>query len=131
MNSGAIITILIGVSLACVGVVQAWGIRKLRRTGVASVGTVIGHERTVDDGPLYAPVIAFVDENGRKRQFTVAIRSSGRVHSVGQEVPVIYPPGRPNDPRLASFRHHLVTVGLPLAVGALFAFLGLFGLRQV
>ncbi|MET7822787.1 DUF3592 domain-containing protein [Micromonospora zamorensis] len=131
MNSGAIITILIGASGACVGVVQAWRIRKLRRTGVASVGTVIGHERTVDDGPLYAPVIAFVDENGRKRQFTVAIRTSGLVHSVGEEVPVIYPPGRPNDPRLASFRHHLVKVGLPLTVGALFTFLGLLGLRQV
>ncbi|MET8121332.1 DUF3592 domain-containing protein [Micromonospora sp. NPDC005189] len=131
MNSGAIITIVVGVSLACVGLFQAWGFRKLRRTGVASVGTVVGHERTVDDGALYAPVIAFVDENGRKRQFTVPTRTSGRVHRVGQEVPVVYPPGRPHDPRLSSFTHYVLQVGLPLAVGALFALLGLLGLRQV
>ncbi|WP_433554465.1 DUF3592 domain-containing protein [Micromonospora zamorensis] len=131
MNSGAVITIVVGVSLACVALVQAWRIRKLRRMGVASVGTVIGHERTVDDGPLYAPVITFVDEHGRKRQFTVATRTSGRVHRVGEEVPVFYPQGRPHDPRLSSFTQHVLEVGLPLAVGGLFAVLGLLGLRQV
>ncbi|MEU4402768.1 DUF3592 domain-containing protein [Micromonospora orduensis] len=130
MNSGAVITTVIGGSLVCFALVQARRIRNLRRTGVTVVGTVVGYERTVDDGALYAPMITFVDERGTRRQFTVAARSSWLLHDVGEEVAVIYPLGRPSDPRLTSRAHLLMEIGLPLAVGAMFAMFGLLGLRQ-
>jgi hypothetical protein len=128
MFLGAVVALLVAVATACVAVVQMRRIRQLRRTGVASVGTVMRHDETSDDGSLYAPVIAFVDEDGAERQFTVATRTSWRIHRVGQRVPVTYPPGRPDAPRLSSLTHDALAVGLPLAFGALFGLVGLFGL---
>jgi hypothetical protein len=130
MNLGAVLTFVVGVGLCCVGLVQAARIRELRRNGVTVVGTVIAHDMITDDGPMYTPVIAFVDENGVKRQFMVPGRTSWRVHEVGQEVPVSYPAGCPADPRLSSVTHTMWQVGLPLAVGAMFAAFGVLGLLQ-
>ena len=128
MILGAVVALLVGVAMACVAVVQLWRIRRLRHSGVVSAGTVVRHDETFDDGSLYAPVIAFVDEGGAERQFTVAMRTSWRIHRVGQRVQVTYPPGRPEAPRLSSLTHDALAVGLPLAFGALFALVGLFGL---
>ncbi|WP_249998246.1 DUF3592 domain-containing protein [Actinoplanes sp. M2I2] len=129
MDSGVLVLVT-GVVLDCVGIVQFWRIGKRRRTSVASVGTVVGHDESHDDGTLYAPVIAFVDEDGAARRFTPALRSSRRMHQVGQEVPVTYPPGRPDAPRLSSLTHNALLAGLPLAFGAVFTVFGLFGLLQ-
>jgi hypothetical protein len=130
MNVGGILTLLVGLGLGCVGFVQMWRIGQLRRSGVTAVGTVVGHDEITDDGPMYTPVITFVDEDGVKRQFMMGARTSWRIHRIGQEVPVRYPAGRPDAPRLSSFTYHAWAVGLPLAVGALFAFFGVLGLRQ-
>jgi hypothetical protein len=130
MNAGGIITLVVGLGLVCAGLVQMWRFRQLRRTGVTVTGTVIGHDQITDDGPMYTPVITFVDTNGVQRQFMMGARTSWRIHQVGDEVPVRYPAGRPHDPQLSSFRYHAWSVGLPLAVGVLFAFFGVLGLRQ-
>jgi hypothetical protein len=39
MNSGGVVTLVAGVSVGCVELVQLLRIRRLRRTGVASIGT--------------------------------------------------------------------------------------------
>jgi hypothetical protein len=44
VNTGGVLTLLAGLGLACFGVVRWRQIRELRRTGVCSVGTVVGHE---------------------------------------------------------------------------------------
>jgi hypothetical protein len=125
-----VLIVLAGAGVSCVGLVQLVKVRRLRRTGVRSVGTVVSHEETTDDGSLYAPVITFVDEHGSEHRFTSATRTSWRVHRVGRKVPVIYPSGRPDTPRLTSFGHDVLVVGLPLALGALFVFFGLLALIQ-
>lgn len=128
VNSGAVLTLLVGLGLVCFGVVRWRQIRDLRRTGVRSVGTVVGHEQDADDGSVFSPVVTFVDAAGHTRRFTADLRVSWRVHPVGEEVPVRYPPGRPYAARLGSTTHDALTVGVPLGAGALFAVFGLLGL---
>ncbi len=118
--------LVVGLAVGAFGVVRMLGSRRLRRTGVAAVGTVVRHEETSDDGPIYQPVVAFVDEGGGEHQFTAAMRTSWRVHRVGQRVPVRYPAGRPGAAELVSGTHAAVVAGLPLAFGVVFALLGLF-----
>jgi hypothetical protein len=130
MNSGGILTLVAGLGVGCFGAVQWRRIRQQRRAGVAAVGTVVSHDRIFDDGPVYSPVITFVDEGGTKHQFTGSTRTSWRVHRVGQEVPVTYPPGQPGAAKLSSATHVAVAAGLPLAFGVVFAVLGLLGLLR-
>jgi hypothetical protein len=125
MDLYGIPTLAVGLGVACVGVVGMRKIRQLRRTGVRRVGTVVRHQRETDDGPLYSPVITFVDEYGAERLFTAYIRISWRIHRIGEEVPVNYPPGRPDAAQLSSFKHDALKVGLPLGFGVMFVVSGL------
>lgn len=127
MNIGARL-LVVGVGLG----VMALGVRDLRRFwlalrhGFRTVGTVI----RIEDRPgrstrVYAPVVRFVDEHGERHEFTGDTASSRRFHTRGDELPVVHPPGRPDQAMIASRGYATVSLVLPLAVGIVFVLVGL------
>ncbi|GAA0794839.1 DUF3592 domain-containing protein [Spirilliplanes yamanashiensis] len=95
--------------------------RAARRGEVRSVGKVVDFQpRDSGQGLWYAPIVAFVDESGAKREFTDDFATRAPLHHAGEAVRVTYPPGRPGDARVDSARHTVWTVAVPLAMAALF-----------
>lgn len=99
--------------------------------GFRTVGAVIDHERsssTSSDGGsgwVYAPVVRFTDEHGEHHVFTGAVRSGRPDHTRGDEVPVVHPPGRPDQAMIASRAYAGWALGFPLLFGLGFVLLGL------
>ena len=127
MDIGFLIHLVGGIGI---GVAAVWltlqGARSLRRGDVRSVGKVVDFQpRNTDEGLMYAPIVAFVDGSGAKREFTDEFASPGPMHHVGELVPVTYPPERPGDARVNSARHNVWTIALPLAMGAVFLVISL------
>ncbi|MFJ9161598.1 DUF3592 domain-containing protein [Streptomyces griseoviridis] len=97
--------------------------RRLTRSGVRTEGTVIANvPLRVDDGPTRIPVIAFVDQQGRRVEFRPRMRGRGMGLPTGATVPVVHPPGRPRQARVLT-RRHLAGPAVALTLGAA-AFLG-------
>jgi hypothetical protein len=122
------VLVLLGLAVASYGVVCGLRIRRQRRTGFRTTGTVVGQERSPDDSAVFSPVITFVDEYGNRRTFTADVNVSWQVHEIGDEVLVTYPPGYPNAPRLSSPAYTVAMVGAPLLFGAAFVAFGVIGL---
>jgi hypothetical protein len=123
-----VLTLLVGLGAACYGMVRWRQIRELHRTGVRSVGTVVGHERHPKGGASYATVVAFVDAAGHTRRCTADFWVNWRLHRVGKKIPVRYPPGRPYAAQLGSTTYYALAAGAPLGVGVLFVVFGLLAL---
>jgi hypothetical protein len=82
--------------------------------------TVIGHEaRQDDENTYYTPVARFL-AGGQEFLVRGALAPAGRPpYRLGQEVLVYYPPGRPDQAKLARFEGWWVAL-VPAGVGAVF-----------
>jgi hypothetical protein len=127
MDLGVLIKLVGGLAVLVAGLSQVRKVPRLRRDRVRTVGRVAGAERFEgEDGPLYAPVVTFDDEQGTRHKFTAELGTAGGVmHSAGEEVPVTYPPGHPEDARLSTPMQNALLIGLPLGLGLLFILVGL------
>ncbi|EHN75970.1 DUF3592 domain-containing protein [Streptomyces coelicoflavus] len=129
---GMLLCGLVGVLLLWVGLHDAARVRRLRRHGIRTTGTVVDNVR-VDghNGPSWAPVVAFVDHHGYRVEFTPSMRGSGMGLATGREVTLVYLPDDPQTARVLMRRHmtgpvYFVLAGALafLSVGALIAVTG-------
>ncbi|WP_328562521.1 DUF3592 domain-containing protein [Streptomyces coelicoflavus] len=129
---GILLCSLVGLLLLWLGLHDAARVRRLRRHGVRTTGTVVDNVR-VDghNGPWWAPVIAFVDHYGHRVEFTPPLRGSGMGLATGREVTLVYLPDDPQTARVLMWRHMTGPVYFLLAgalaflsVGALIAVTG-------
>jgi hypothetical protein len=106
----ALVAVAVGVQLA--GVWHLLRSIRLLRSGVRKVGLVVAISDPTDRA---APVVEFADPDGVTHRVTLPL--GGLAVAVGDAVPVVYPPGRPEracQPSVAGL--WLVPVGC-LAVG--------------
>lgn len=115
--------LIIGGVLALLGgVLEVRTRARMRRDGLRLVGTVQRHHAyrsrdTDSPGPTYAPVVRYQDERGQIREFESKVRTSVRRPSVGQQVPVIYLPGRPESARLDTAGRNALSLFLTFGIG--------------
>ncbi|KAF2777758.1 DUF3592 domain-containing protein [Streptomyces coelicoflavus] len=129
---GILLCGLVGLLLLWVGLHDAARVRRLRQHGVRTTGTVVDNVRVdSNNGPSWAPVIAFVDHHGYRVEFTPSMRGSGMGLATGREVTVVYLPDDPQTARVLMRRHmtgpvYFVLAGALafLSVGALIAVTG-------
>ena len=120
MDVGLVIKLVGGLFLLGAGARQLRGTLPVRRSDVRSPGTLVRVRREWDAEEhlwLYAPVIAFTDEQGGAREFTTDTSTTWETHQPGEQVTVAYPSGRPEAARLMSGAHQglrLVGVGIPV-----------------
>src|ERR1044071_3148322 len=103
MDVGLLIKLVGGLFLLVAGGRQAVRTPLVRRGGVRSTGSVVRVQREWDAREnvwMYAPVVAFRDEQGAGREFTTTTMTTWAAHEPGQEVTVLHPPGRPELARL-------------------------------
>lgn len=70
----------------------------LLRQNIERQGTVI--DLKVDDEGAAAPVVRFIDHNGREVTITSLVSSMPPAFTIGQSVTVVYPPNRPDQARI-------------------------------
>lgn len=127
MDVGLVIKLVGGLFLLGAGARQLRGTLPLRRFDVRSPGTVVGVQREWDAEEqvwLYAPVIAFSDEQGGAREFTTDASTTWETHQPGEQVTVAYPSGRPEVARLRSGAHQSLRL-VGIAIPAVFIVVGL------
>ncbi|MFH8470894.1 DUF3592 domain-containing protein [Streptomyces sp. NPDC017991] len=97
-----------------VAVRESWVLRRLRRRGTRTQGLVVANVRTHgSDGPMWVPVIAFIDQRGHRTEFSPRVRGSSARLTTGRQVPVAYLPHDPQTARVLTWRH---TTGLVLSL---------------
>ena len=99
------------------------------RRGVHQVGVVVRLETTgVAEGGarIQAPVIAFVDERGVRREFTSNISSARPKLAAGESVPVAHLPGRPETARMHTTRHTVHVLAITSVAAVVFLGAGLY-----
>lgn len=78
--------------------------RSLLKEGVRTTGNVINFVETQDDEgqTMYAPVFAFLDQQGGEHQIVSHVSSSSYAYMKGQAVDVIYRTGDPDSAQIQS-----------------------------
>lgn len=119
-----VVSLLAGLTVLGFGTREAMIQHRLQREGTRVRGVVVRHH--VDygkDGPVHFAVVEFVDAQGSRHTFRAG--SSGvKGLPVGGGVPVHYLPDAPKGARIA--RRWSRDVAFPLAVGTLFAAIGIW-----
>lgn len=65
-------------------------------------GTVVDHQRTVDDGSeFFAAKVRFTDDKGNAVEFADSLGRTERKPHVGKKVKIVYPIGLPQKARVA------------------------------
>ncbi|MEU6220465.1 DUF3592 domain-containing protein [Streptomyces sp. NPDC047022] len=92
-----------GVALLLLGfaVREAAVVRRLRRTGIRTQGVVVDHTR---DDEYWVPVIAFVDQQGHRVEFSPRESGTGANLARGLEVQVVYEGGNPQVARVLMWK---------------------------
>jgi hypothetical protein len=103
---------LIGVAALGMGVWEARRMAQLKRDGVRTRGIVIRYEVR---SRQRRPVVAFRDEAGAEQEVKIRLGSdsdSTPIYQVGEEVPMVYLPGRPltAQPDTAKYRFGALAV---------------------
>ncbi|MDW8403255.1 DUF3592 domain-containing protein [Chloroflexus sp.] len=70
----------------------------LLRQNIERQGTVI--DLKVDDEGAAAPVVRFIDHNGREVTITSLVSAMPPAYTIGQSVTVVYPPNQPGQARI-------------------------------
>ncbi|WP_157751427.1 DUF3592 domain-containing protein [Actinoplanes derwentensis] len=117
MSFGVGVWFLLGLFLIAAAMAQAVKTGRLGRDGLRAAGSVVRIEQSPDGRSLYSPVIAYTDETGAWREFTVGLKAFKPIHPVGARVPVRWIAGRPESASLSSVRHTVLMIGVPLIVG--------------
>jgi hypothetical protein len=76
----------------------------LRAHGVRTTGTVLN----ADGGPL----IEYTTNDGRTRRFQSHVASNPPKYAIGDEVPMIFDPAKPNRAKIDSFSDQWLATGL-------------------
>ncbi|MEU0477209.1 DUF3592 domain-containing protein [Streptomyces olivaceus] len=121
--TGILLCGLAGVGLLVGGVYDWVRVRRLRRHGIRTTGTVVDNVRVQgsnDSGPTWAPIVAFPDQHGYRVEFTPSLRGVGLGLPTGRQVPVVYLPHNPQAARVLTRRHMTGPVVFLLAMGVLF-----------
>lgn len=117
----------VGVSLLGCALSEAVRMRRLRRHGLHTHGTVVDNVRvSSDDGPEWVPVIAFLDHRGHRVEFKPRMRGTGMGLATGVTVPVIYPAYNPQQARVRMWRHMTGPALLMAFAAAAFLSVGVF-----
>ncbi|MFI9645247.1 DUF3592 domain-containing protein [Streptomyces sp. NPDC052040] len=123
-------TILVAGGLLAVGggLRESWVLWRMRRSGVRADGVVLRHEVTGhnDGHATYAPVVAYDDEHGSRREFRSRLSGSGRKPAEGSRVRVVHLPGRPETARLDTLHYKVTALSLLFGVGAVFLAVALY-----
>ncbi|WP_239376416.1 DUF3592 domain-containing protein [Frankia sp. Cj5] len=78
--------------------------------------------------PLKVPVIAFTDDKGERIEFTPRVAAIGLQYPVGRVLPLLYPPGKPHEARVATRRSRVIPIFFAVTFGLAFAVTGVFAL---
>lgn len=104
-----------GVTVLGFGLIGVLRSRGLLKSGVQTLGEVVGAERDDDDNATtYSPVVRFTTADGRRVEFTSAV-GYGSKPDIGGTVDVRY---LPHDPEQAEI-DRATTLMLPVALGLL------------
>ncbi|WP_369394587.1 DUF3592 domain-containing protein [Streptomyces sp. CG1] len=114
---GAAALLLLGFAVRDAAVV-----RQLQRAGIRTQGVVVDNTRDdYSDGHNWVPVIAFVDQQGHRVQFSPQIRGTGTNLARGLELQVVYEDGNPQSARVLMWKHVRGPAVDPLLSGVVFA----------
>ncbi len=120
-----ILSLIVGAGIIIVSSVVLLRTMATRRGGVRTQGTVIDNrESTYHSRTVYAPVIRFATQGGHTVEF-VSDTYTERVHEIGEQVPVVYQPGKPEQAMLDTALGTWLIPTVLLAGGILFFLLGL------
>ncbi|MHB9863419.1 DUF3592 domain-containing protein [Streptomyces sp. YIM S03343] len=115
---GAVALLLLGLAVR-----EAVVVRRLQRAGLRTQGVVVDNTRDdYSDGHNWVPVIAFVDQQGHRVEFSPAMRGTGMNLEMGLEVQVVYEDGNPQTARVL-MRKHMMGPAMYLLLNAV-AFTG-------
>lgn len=94
----------------------------LQREGLTTTGTVIRIIETYDSehGTMYHPEIRFKTHKGGSITFESSVSSSHSSYRVGDEVPVIYHPDRPQDAHINTLFQRFFAFGMALIFALVF-----------
>ena len=122
-----IIKLVGGLFTLGIGVRQARQVPRWRPGGVRASGSVVRmhQEWNAEENVWgYAPVVTFRDEHGTSHEFTTGTMTTWTSHERGEQVTVLYPPGRPEAARLKSASHSALWLVSPV-LSAIFILVGL------
>ncbi|MEW2118990.1 DUF3592 domain-containing protein [Streptomyces sp. NPDC005474] len=98
---GAVALLLLGFAVR-----EAAVVRRLQRAGIRTQGVVVDNTRDdYSDGHNWVPVIAFVDQQGHRVEFSPRMRGTGMNLARGLEVQVVYERGKPQTARVLMWKH--------------------------
>ena len=90
---GLVIFLIVGLLLLGGGFYTLFKVNHLIKTGVRTVGVVVGYDYASDsDGDTYYPIIRFSTIEGEVVQFTESFGSSSQAFDVGETVNILYDP---------------------------------------
>lgn len=83
--------------------------RQLRRGWIRAEGTVADVvKRRTADGSVLSPLIVFQTSDGARVSFTARVSNETEPHAIGEKIPVLYPPERPEDAEIDNARQRLI-----------------------
>lgn len=115
-----------GAGMLVVGAGFAQGDAALAAKGGTAQGTVVAVEsyRSNRGKVAYYPIVAFVDQTGRQRQFASKVSSNPPSYARGDEVRVLYDPANPGDAMIDSFVDRYLGALVFGIMGAIFTVIG-------
>ena len=121
----------IGVGMLVASLFILANTRSFIARAVEAPGKVIDLERSRSSSSsgssstTYRPVVEFTTATGKRIEFTSSVGSSPPSHHVGEAVTVLYSPAQPQSARIKSFFQLWFGFLLVIALGAVFAAIGL------
>ncbi|WP_186831870.1 DUF3592 domain-containing protein [Streptomyces sp. ISID311] len=131
-STGVVVCGAVALFLCGFAVREAVMVRRLKRAGVRSQGLVVTNTRDDwSDGHNLVPVIAFVDQQGGRVEFSPHVRGTGMNLERGLEVQVVYEDGKPHRARVNTRKYMMGSAMSTLLGGVAFAGVGvLFALTN-
>ncbi|MEU1406431.1 DUF3592 domain-containing protein [Streptomyces sp. NPDC005728] len=97
-------------------------VRRLKRAGIRTQGVVVDNTRDDwSDGHNLVPVIAFVDQQGHRVEFSPHVRGTGMNLEKGLDVQVVYEDGKPHTARVNMRKYMMGSAMWTLLGGVAFA----------
>ncbi|MGW5255712.1 DUF3592 domain-containing protein [Streptomyces sp. NPDC004012] len=114
---GAVALLLLGFAVR-----EAAVVRRLQRVGIRTRGVVVDNTRDdYSDGHNWVPVVAFVDQQGHRVEFSPRMRGTRMGLATGLEVQVVYEGGKPRTARVLMWKHMMGPAVYLLLSGVAFA----------
>ena len=128
--------VAIGILLLAGAVISINSTRQLLNEGIRTTGNVVDYTIGQDDEgtTMYAPVFAFLDQDGFEHRVQSNVSSSGQAYIMGQAVTVIYRPDSPESAEIMSSFGLWGLTGILGFVGMMFVVFGIgvvFVVRKV